>query len=59
VATEIEGVDPDKLHPRRLFERDGRLDEYDEMVAALKAARAEYLDRFEDLLDPRVAKAAD
>ncbi len=57
VAEEIDGVDVEKLQPRRLYEAQGRLDEYEAIVASLKAARQEYLSKFEDRLDPRVVKA--
>jgi phosphoenolpyruvate carboxykinase (ATP) len=56
VAKEIDGVDPHKLQPRTLYADQGRADEYDTIVEALKAAREEYLAKFDDL-DPRVAKA--
>lgn len=52
-------IDEDKLQPRKLYEKQGRTDEYNEIVASLKAAREEYLSKFEDKLDPRVAKAAE
>ncbi len=57
VAEEIDGVDVEKLQPRRLYESQGRLDEYHAIVEGLKEARREYLAKF-DTLDPRVAKAA-
>lgn len=57
VAAEIDGVDIEKLQPRRLYEAQGRLEEYETIVASLKAAREEYLAKFEDRLDPRVVKS--
>ncbi len=57
VAAEIDGVDPEKLQPRKLYENQGRADEYEQIVAKLKADREEYLAKFEGL-DPRVAKSA-
>jgi phosphoenolpyruvate carboxykinase (ATP) len=56
VASAIEGVDPEKLQPRRLYEAQGRTDEYDRIVADLKAQRATYLAGYEGL-DDRVKDA--
>lgn len=56
VASSIEGVDLGKLQPRSLYESQGRLDEYERIVAELKADRAEYLAGF-GALDARVAQA--
>ena len=39
------------LQPRKLYERQGRLAEYDGMVARLKRERAEYLGSFAGLDD--------
>jgi len=50
VATAVPGVDdPEILRPRLLYERQGRLDEYDAMVARLKRERREYLSSFSGL----------
>jgi len=49
IAAKIPGVseeDTDLLQPRQLYEREGRLDEYEAQVARLKEERAEYLKRF-------------
>lgn len=55
VATSIPGVDDaDLLRPRRLYERQSRLSEYEELVARLQRERSEYLASF-PALDPRVA----
>ena len=56
VAESIPGFegDEDLLQPRRLYESQGRGDEYERIVARLKAERAEYLAGFPSL-DPRVA----
>ncbi|MDX1510115.1 MAG: phosphoenolpyruvate carboxykinase [Nitriliruptorales bacterium] len=56
VAQSIPGFegDEDLLQPRRLYEAQGRGDEYRQIVERLKAERAEYLARF-PALDPRVA----
>jgi phosphoenolpyruvate carboxykinase (ATP) len=57
VAQELPGFDdPELLQPRKLYERQGRADEYEQLVAQLKKDRTEYLSRFEKL-DPRVAAA--
>jgi len=58
VAEDIEGVDIQKLQPRRLYEDQGRKDEYVAIVDKLKADRAQYLAKYE-VLDPRVAKAGE
>ena len=52
-------IDEGKLQPRKLYEAQGRSDEYDELVAAVRAGREEYLAKYADKLDPRVAKAAE
>jgi phosphoenolpyruvate carboxykinase (ATP) len=52
VAASLPGVDdPEILQPRRLYERQGRLEEYDAMVARLKGERREYLASFPGLDD--------
>lgn len=57
VATSVPGIDDDELlQPRRLYERLGRLAEYDEIVARLKQERAEFLGKFEELR-PEIADA--
>lgn len=49
-ATEVPGIeDPELLQPRRLYKRQGRLDEYQAMVARLKRERAETLTKYPDL----------
>lgn len=54
VATSIPGFDdPDLLQPRRLYASQGRMDEYNEIVARLRVERRDYLDRFASL-DPRI-----
>ena len=50
VAADLPGFDdPELLQPRRLYERDGRGDEYREIVEALTAERREYLRSFPGL----------
>jgi len=59
VAEEIPGFDdPELLQPRRLYEAQGRADEYAQIVERLKLERAEYLAKFEGL-DPRVVKGGE
>jgi phosphoenolpyruvate carboxykinase (ATP) len=58
VASAIPGVDDDELlRPRSLYERQGRLDEYETLVATVKAERADYLAKFATL-DPKVATSS-
>ena len=59
VAQSCPGIDDvELLQPRKLYERQGRQDEYAQIVTNLKAARREYLAGFTQL-DPRVAAAAE
>ncbi len=59
VAESIPGFDdPELLQPRKLYEAQGRADEYTALVEKLKADRAEHLAKFEGL-DPRVAKGGE
>ena len=52
VASSLPGVDDiEILQPRRLYQRQGRLEEYDGMVARLKRERREYLASFAGLDD--------
>jgi phosphoenolpyruvate carboxykinase (ATP) len=52
VASDVPGIDdPDLLQPRRLYERQGRLGEYDAFVQRLKAERAQTLAKYADLTD--------
>jgi phosphoenolpyruvate carboxykinase (ATP) len=52
VATACPGIDdPEKLQPRRLYRRQGRDHEYDEIVDRLKRERREFLGRFPDLAE--------
>ena len=41
--------DPELLQPRKLYEREGRLDEYDGFVEKFKAERKEHLAKFPEL----------
>lgn len=59
VLEELDGVDPEKLQPRKLYEAQGRAAEYAAIVDQLKADRSEYLAKFEDRLDPRVLKGGE
>jgi phosphoenolpyruvate carboxykinase (ATP) len=57
VGTDLPGVDDvELLQPRRLYERQGRMDEYKERVEALKEERIDYLSAFEGL-DPSILTA--
>ncbi len=50
VADQVPGVeDPDLLHPRHMYERQGRLDEYEAFVERFKRERAETLVKYPDL----------
>ncbi len=52
VATSLPGIDDlEILQPRRLYERQGRMDEYDAMVRRMKTERREYLGSFKGLDD--------
>jgi phosphoenolpyruvate carboxykinase (ATP) len=57
IATSVPGVDDAEIiQPRRLYERQGRLDEYDKMVARMKRERREYLTSFAGL-DEAIVKS--
>jgi len=50
IATEVPGVDdPDFLQPKKLYERQGRLGEYNELVAKYNRDRREYLRKWKGL----------
>ena len=52
VATEVPGLDDtDYLQPKRLYERQGRLAEYNELVNKYNADRREYLRKWKGLSD--------
>ena len=51
------GIDDiELLQPRRLYERQGRLQEYGEIVDRLKAERVAHLEEFPELT-PEIVKA--
>ncbi|HEV2451463.1 MAG TPA: phosphoenolpyruvate carboxykinase [Streptosporangiaceae bacterium] len=57
IATSVPGVDDlEILQPRRLYERQGRMDEYNAMVERLKRERRDYLASFTGL-DEAVVKS--
>jgi phosphoenolpyruvate carboxykinase (ATP) len=57
VAADVPGIDDrELLQPRQLYERHGRMDEYDRQVERLKAERAAYLADFPGL-DDAIVKA--
>jgi phosphoenolpyruvate carboxykinase (ATP) len=50
VASALPGLDdPEILQPRKLYERQGRMDEYRALVERLKTERREYLATFPGL----------
>jgi phosphoenolpyruvate carboxykinase (ATP) len=52
VATEVPGIDdPDYLQPKKMYERQGRLDEYRSLVAKYNADRREYLRKWKGLAE--------
>ena len=52
VAEEVPGIDDiEMLQPRRLYERQGRMDEYDSFVQRFKRERAETLHKYPDLTE--------
>jgi phosphoenolpyruvate carboxykinase (ATP) len=57
VAEDVPGIDdPELLQPRRLYERQGRLDEYDRFVQRFKRERAEELSKY-PVLSEAIARA--
>jgi phosphoenolpyruvate carboxykinase (ATP) len=57
VAESVPGIDePELLQPRRLYERQGRSDEYAGIVERLKSERVERLEEFTELA-PEIVKA--
>jgi phosphoenolpyruvate carboxykinase (ATP) len=58
IAEEVPGFDDvELLQPRRLYERQGRMREYRDMVERLKAERVARLEEFPELT-PEIVKAA-
>ncbi len=57
VATSVPGIDdPEKLQPRRLYERTGRMDEYRAWVERFKKERSAFLESYAGLL-PEIVDA--
>src|SRR5438046_10170942 len=59
VATSVPGFDAegeDILEPRKLYERQDRAEEYNQIVERLKTERREYMSKWEGL-NPEIAKA--
>ena len=59
IAKQVPGIDgegQDILQPRKLYERQGRTDEYKQMVERLKTERREYMAKWEGL-NPEIAQA--
>ncbi|HKP87375.1 MAG TPA: phosphoenolpyruvate carboxykinase [Blastocatellia bacterium] len=52
----MEGEDLEILQPRKLYERQGRSDEYTQMVERLKSERREYMEKWEGL-NPEIIEA--
>ena len=58
VATEVPGFDdPELLRPVLLYEREGRIEDYREIVERLKVERVEHLQQFSELSE-EIIKAA-
>jgi phosphoenolpyruvate carboxykinase (ATP) len=56
VASAVRGIDePEILQPRKLYEQQGRGDQYASLVTRFKAERAEFLRGFASLSDDIVA----
>lgn len=54
IAGEVPGLDDMEIvQPKRLYERTGRIDEYNEMVSKLKNERLEYFKKYPKL-DPKI-----
>ncbi|HEV3474757.1 MAG TPA: phosphoenolpyruvate carboxykinase [Actinomycetota bacterium] len=57
VAASVPGIDDQELlQPRRLYERQGRSGEYEDLVERFKSERVEFLERFPGL-EPEILKA--
>lgn len=57
IAQEVPGLDdPEYLHPKRLYQRQGRLDEYNALVKKYTTDRREYLRKWPGL-DSRIVNA--
>ena len=59
IAKQVPGIDgegQDILQPRKLYERQGRMDEYKQIVERLKNERREYMAKWEGL-NPEIAQA--
>lgn len=59
VASHVPGLDSDAsdvLQPRKLYERQGRGDEYNELVERLRGERREYMSKWQRL-NPEIAEA--
>jgi phosphoenolpyruvate carboxykinase (ATP) len=57
IAASLPGIDDGELlQPRKLYERQGRLDEYEQTVQRLKSERTAYLKRF-PALDEAIVKS--
>jgi phosphoenolpyruvate carboxykinase (ATP) len=58
IASAVPGVDDEELlQPRKLYQRQGRMDEYEALVERFKAERADYLKKFPGLRQEILAAA--
>jgi phosphoenolpyruvate carboxykinase (ATP) len=55
---EVTEEDADVLQPRKLYEAQGRMDEYNQIVERLKNERREYMQKWEGL-NPEIARAVE
>jgi phosphoenolpyruvate carboxykinase (ATP) len=59
IASSVDGIDDrELLQPRRLYERQGRMDEYESLVQRLKSERSEFLRGFPGL-NEEIVKAVE
>ncbi|HYV02414.1 MAG TPA: hypothetical protein VEM93_08820, partial [Actinomycetota bacterium] len=59
VADDVPGVDDEELlHPRKLYERQGRLDEYESFVERFRKERTEHLAKYPDLSEDIVSSVS-
>ena len=61
LAAAVPGIDAEEaavLDPRRLYEEQGRQDEYEQLASRFKSERAEFLQKFPSLSDEIVSAAS-
>ena len=55
IASEVPGIeDMEIIQPKKLYEKTGRMDEYDEIVNRLKKERLEFFEKYPHL-DPAIS----